>query len=164
MKPEIIEQSVQLWSKEPEKARVSPAVKARSDGVQAVVEAGPFSWQCDLPPVLGGENKSPSPTAALLGALAGCAVVLIRDVLAPQLGVRVDSVEAEVRCQADFRGLLAMPGAVPDLQGLAVTIHIRSPDGEENVHRVYQAWLERCPIYLALTKPMAVKAALVTPV
>lgn len=102
MRSEIIEQSARLWSNEPEKAKVSPTVKARSNGAQAMIEAGPFSWQCDLPPVLGGENKSPSPRAILLGALAGCAVVFVRDVLAPQMGVRIDDVEAEVGCQADF--------------------------------------------------------------
>jgi uncharacterized OsmC-like protein len=162
MKSEIIEQTHKLWSKEPEKAKVGPVVKARSDGAKAVVDAGPFSWQCDLPPVLGGENKAPSPTAVLLGSLAGCAVVFIRDVLAPQQGVRVDSVEAEVRCRADLRGLLAMADAVPDLQDLELAIHIRSPDSEEKVQGVYQAWLERCPVYLALAKPMKVKVTLAT--
>jgi uncharacterized OsmC-like protein len=67
--------------------------------------------RCDLPPALGGENKAASPTALLLGALAGCAVVFIRDVLGPQQGVRIDAVEAQAQCRADFRGLLAMPGA-----------------------------------------------------
>lgn len=162
MKPEIIEQSQDLWSREPDKAKVSPVAKARSDGAQATVEAGPFSWQCDLPPVLGGENKAASPTATLLGALAGCAVVFIRDVLAPQQGVRVDSVEAEARCRADFRGLLAMADAAPDLQELELSIQIRSPDSEEKIQGVYQAWLERCPVYLALTKSTAVKVQLAT--
>jgi uncharacterized OsmC-like protein len=160
MKPEVIAQSIQLWTKEPDKAKVSPLVKARSDGAQAVMEAGPFSWQTDLPPTLGGENKAVSPTALLMGALAGCAVAFIRDTLAPQLGVRVDSVQAEVRCKADFRGLLAMPGAVPDLQDLEIAVQIKSPDSEEKVKRLYQSWLERCPVYLALTKPMSVHASL----
>ena len=161
MKTEVIEQSIQLWTKEPEKAKVSPLVKARSDGAQAALEGGPFSWQSDLPPTLGGENKAASPTALLLGALSGCAVLFIRDTLAPQLGVRVDSVQAEARCKADFRGLLGMSDAVPDLQDLEITIHIQSPDSEEKVQRLYQTWLQRCPVYLALTKPMAVKTTLV---
>ena len=91
-----------------------------------------------MPPTLGGENKAASPTALLLGALSGCAVLFIRDTLAPQLGVRVDSVQAEVRCKADFRGLLAMPGAVPDLQDLEITIQIQSPESEEKVQGLYQ--------------------------
>jgi uncharacterized OsmC-like protein len=157
MKPEVIEQSIQLWTKEPEKAKASPLVKARSEGAQAVLEAGPFSWQTDRPPTLGGENKAASPTALLLGALAGCAVVFIRDTLAPQLGVRVDSVQADVRCEADFRGLLAMPGTAPDIQDLEVNIQITSPESEEKVQRLYQAWLQRCPVYLALTKPLKIR-------
>jgi uncharacterized OsmC-like protein len=160
MNPEIIQQSVKLWTNEPEKAKVSPVVKARTDGAQAVVEAGPFSWRTDVPPALGGENKAASPTALLLGALGGCAAVLIRDTLAPQLGLRVDSVQAEVKCKADFRGLLGMPGSIPDLENLEITIRIESSESEEKIQALYQAWLDRCPVYLALTKPLAVKAAL----
>lgn len=160
MKTDVIAQSTQLWTKEPEKAKVSPVVKAQSDGAQAALNGGPFSWRCDLPPSLGGENKEPSPTALLLGALSGCAVLFVQNTLAPQLGVRVDSVQAEAKCKADFRGLLGMSGAVPDLQDLEIAIHIQSPDSEEKVRRLYQAWLERCPVYLALAKPMAVKATL----
>lgn len=151
MKHEVIEKSRHVWTQEPDKAKVSPVVKARSDGAQAIIEAGPFTWQCDLPPVLGGENKAPSPTAALLGALAGCAVVFVRDVLAPQQGVQIESVEAEARCKADFRGLLAMPDASPELQGLELAITVHSSETEARLQGVYQAWLERCPIYLALT-------------
>lgn len=157
MTPDVIEQSIRLWTKEPEKAKASPLVKARAEGAQAVVEAGPFSWQTDLPPTLGGENKAPSPTALLLGALSGCAAVFIRNTLAPQLGVRVESVQAEVRCQADLRGLLGMPGAAPDIQDVEISIQITSPDGEEQVQRLYRAWLDRCPVYLALTRPLSVK-------
>jgi uncharacterized OsmC-like protein len=86
--------------------------------------------------------------------------VFIRDTLAPQLGVQVDSVRAEVRCKADFRGLLAMPGAVPDIEDLEVHIEIQSPDSDEQVQQLYVAWRERCPVYLALTKPMSVKTTL----
>jgi uncharacterized OsmC-like protein len=160
MKPEIVEQTIQLWTREPEKAKVGPVVKARSEGTQAVVEAGPFSWQADLPPTLGGENKAASPTAMLLGALSACAVVFVRDTLAPQLGVSVDSVQAEVLCKADYRGLLAMSGAVPDIQDLELNIQIKSPESEERIQLVYQEWLKRCPIYLALTKPLTIKTTL----
>jgi uncharacterized OsmC-like protein len=162
MNPEIIEQSVQSWTSEPDKARVSPVVRARTDGAQAVVEAGPFSWRTDVPVALGGENKAASPTALLLGALAGCAAVFIRDTLAPQLGVRVDAVQAEVKCRADFHGLLAMPGASPDLEDLEITIQIQSPEATEQVQALYRAWLDRCPVYLALTKSLTVRTALAT--
>src|SRR5262245_23206017 len=160
MNSEVIKQSVQLWTNEPKKAKVSPVVKARTDRPPTVVEAGPFSWRTDLPPTLGGENKAASPTALLLGALAGCAAVFIRDTLAPQLGVRVDAVQAEVKCKADFRGLLGMPGAIPDVENLEIAIQVQSPEAEEKVQALHRAWLDRCPVYLALTKPLTVKTTL----
>ena len=89
-----IEETVRLLREQPDKGRSRPAVTARTDGSQAVLEAGPFTWRADLPAMLGGTNEAPSPTAMLLGALAGCAAVFIKDTLAPQLGVRVEAVEA----------------------------------------------------------------------
>ena len=160
MSATTIQDTIRLWQAEPAKAQVKPVVKARSDGAQGVLEAGPFSWHCDLPPSLGGTNAAPSPTSMLLGALAGCAVVFIRDTLAPQLGVRVESVSAVAQCEGDFRGLLAMDNVAPDLQNLRLTITIQSPDGEPQVRNLYQAWRERCPIYLALTKGLAVTTTL----
>ena len=50
---------------------------------------------------IGGENLAPSPTAYLLGALAGCGVVFLRDTLAPQFDVTIDALEATARCRAD---------------------------------------------------------------
>jgi uncharacterized OsmC-like protein len=156
MQTETIRKTVQLFEEQPEKALSKPAVKAHLDGSQAVMEAGSFSWNSDLPEPIGGTNQAPSPTALLLSALAGCAVVFIRDTLAPQLGVRVDAVEATAQCEADARGLLGMSGAEPDLKNIRLDIRVQSPDDEGDVQKVYETWRERCPIYLALTRAMDV--------
>jgi uncharacterized OsmC-like protein len=105
-------------------------------------------------------NEAPSPTALLLSALAGCAVVFIRDTLAPQLGVTVDAIEATAQCETDARGLLGMDGVAPDVGNVGLTIAIQSPEDEDAVRRVYQAWQERCPVYLALTKALPVATTL----
>ncbi len=157
MRPETIRETTRLWEEQPDKAKSKPTVKARSDGGgQAVMEGGPFSWQADLPEPVGGTNQAPSPTLLLLSALAGCAVVFIRDTLAPQLGVRVETVEATAQCEADSRGLLGMDGVAADLQNIQLDIRVQSPDSESEMQKIYQAWQERCPIYLALTKAMNV--------
>jgi uncharacterized OsmC-like protein len=156
VQPETIRQTVRLFEEQPEKARSKPTVKAHADGSQAAMEAGPFSWRSDLPEPIGGTNQAPSPTALLLSALAGCAVVFIRDTLAPQLGVRVEAVEATAQCEADARGLLGMADAVADLQNIRLDIRVQSPDSEGEVQRLYEAWRECCPIYLALTKALDV--------
>ena len=156
MQPESILQTVRLFEEQPGKAKSKPTVKAHTDGSQAAMEAGPFSWRSDLPEPIGGTNQAPSPTALLLSALAGCGVVFIRNTLAPQLGVRVDAVEATAQCEADARGLLGMAGAEPDLKNIRLDIRVQSSDDESDVQKLYEAWRERCPIYLALTKAMDV--------
>ena len=159
MRSETIQETTRLWEEQSDKAKSKPTVKARSDsggGGQAVMEGGPFSWQSDLPEPVGGTNQAPSPTLLLLSALAGCAVVFIRDTLAPQLGIRVEAVEATAQCEADSRGLLGIDGVAADLQNIRLDIRVQSPDSEGDVQKLYQAWRDRCPIYLALTKAMNV--------
>ncbi|HVM40981.1 MAG TPA: OsmC family protein [Acidimicrobiia bacterium] len=156
MNRETIEATIDTWTRDPAKALGAPVVTARSEGTQAIMDAGAFTWRADLPPALGGSNEAPSPTALLLGALAGCAVVFVRDTLAPQLGVRVTGVSATVRCEADARGLLGVGGAEPDLRNLSLDVTVESPDGDEAVATIAEVWQERCPIYLALLKPVDV--------
>jgi uncharacterized OsmC-like protein len=156
MNTETILNTIRLWKDQPEKAQVSPSVSARADASQAVLEAGSFSWRADLPPSLGGGNQAPSPTALLLSALAGCAVVFIRDTLGPLLNVPITDVRATARCRSDFRGLLGLDGASPDLTDVELEVEITSPQDERAVRGVIQAWTERCPVYLAMIKPMRV--------
>ncbi|MET9507328.1 OsmC family protein [Streptomyces flavidovirens] len=148
-----IEDTVAMWTRDPDRARSVPTVTARVEDGQAAIQAGPFALRADLPAPLGGTNQAPSPTALLLSALAGCAVAFVYDTLGPQLGVRINGVEASARCAADARGLLGMDGAEPDLRDLAVDITVDSPDGEDAVAEVARVWQERCPIYLALRRP-----------
>lgn len=151
---------MRLWEQQPDKAKSKPAVKARSEGAQAVLEAGPLSWRADLPTPLGGTNQAPSPTAQFLGSLAACAAAFIRDTLAPQLGVHVESVEATAQCDSDARGLLGMAGVAPDLENIQLKIQIQTPEGQAAAQKLYQAWQQRCPIYLAIIRPMKVGTAL----
>jgi len=160
MTKDAIAQTIRVFREQPEKAKGKPQAKARSEGPQAIIEAGPFLFRADLPQALGGSNQAPSPTALLLGALAGCAVAFIRCTLAPQLGVRVNAVEATARCETDARGLLAVDSAPPDLANLEIDIRIDSPDGDAAARTLFEAWRERCPVYLSLIKPMAVGARL----
>ena len=68
---------------------IDPEVTATLVNGRARLTAGPFNWDADLPAALGGEDLAPSPTAYLLGALAGCAVAFLRDTLAPQFDVEI---------------------------------------------------------------------------
>jgi uncharacterized OsmC-like protein len=159
MDPEVISATIDRFSREPEAARSAPAVAARVVDGRAELSVGSFTWYADLPAAVGGTNTAPSPTAYLLGALAGCAVAFIRDTLAPQLGIRVDDVSALARCTADARGLLGMDEATPDLGNFAVEITVVSSEPRSRIDALCQAWLERCPIYLALLNSNSIAAS-----
>jgi uncharacterized OsmC-like protein len=148
-----IHETESLFRAEPEKARSKPAVTATLANGRARLSAGAFNWDADLPGVLGGGSLSPSPTAYLLGALAGCAVAFLRDTLAPQFGVEIDDVTAVAGAASDLRGLVAIEGAIPDLTDLALDIRVTTTSPADRVEAMFAAWRERCPIYLALLKP-----------
>jgi uncharacterized OsmC-like protein len=159
MAAEVIAASEERLRSDPSSARAAPAATATLANGRARITAGAFNWDSDLPAVLGGENLAPSPTAYLLGALAGCAVAFIADTLAPQLDVRLEGVTATARGSSDYRGLLAIDGVAPDLGELELDISLTS-DSPDRLDALYAAFLERCPIYLALTKPMDVTTRL----
>lgn len=160
MKPENIQETIRAFREEPERAAAKLSVSVRSAGPQGVVESGLFSWWSDLPPSLGGSGQAPSPTTLLLSAIASCAVVLVRDTLAPQLGVRLDHVEATARCDTDYRGLLGLDGAPAGLERVELSIEVTSPDPEAEVRKLLDVWKERSPVLLALTKGLAVDTTL----
>jgi uncharacterized OsmC-like protein len=141
---------------DPSAARGAPAVTASLVNGRARLSSGSFNWDADLPVSLGGENLAPSPTAYLLGALAGCAVAFLHDTLAPLFDVAIDDASAVARCSTDARGLLGMDGVAPDLADIELEIRVASTSPKANVDAMFAAWRERCPIYLALIKVQSV--------
>ena len=154
-----IQTSIERFTTDPAAGRTAPQVTARLDSGRAELAGGPFTWGCDLPPGLGGTNEFPSPTAYLLGALAGCAVAFIHDTLAPQFDVELTDVSATASCSADLGGLLGIDGTRPHLADLRVDILISTTTSRDRVDALQQAWLDRCPIYLALRDANEVDAS-----
>jgi uncharacterized OsmC-like protein len=156
MSATILAETEAKFRADPSAARSTPTVTAKLANGRARLSAGPFNWDADLPAALGGENLAPSPTAYLLGALAGCAVAFLHDTLAPAFGVQIDDVTAVAKCATDARGLLGIDAVAPDLSDIALDIKVSSPSPEDRVEAMLAAWRERCPIYLALLKPNAI--------
>lgn len=145
--------TVARFTADPSAGRISPAVTATLANGRARLSAGPFNWDSDLPPAVGGHNEAPSPTAYLLGALAGCAVAFLAGTLAPQFGVEIDDATATARCSSDLAGLLGVDGADPALQGISIEVGVSSSSPPERVAAMQEAWRQRCPVYLALRDP-----------
>lgn len=152
-----ISESADRFRADPAAAKSSPTVTATLINGHARLSAGPFNWDADLPLALGGKNLAPSPTAYLLGALAGCAVAFLHDTLAPQFEVEIEDVTAVASAATDARGLLGMDGVPADLADLALEIRIVSPSADDRVQAMLAAWGERCPIYLGLLRPNAIR-------
>lgn len=144
----IIDDPETQFGDDPSSAQTAPAVTATLVEGRARLTGGPFTWDSDLPPVIGGGGAAPSPTAYLLGALAGCAVAFIHDVLAPQFDVVLDDISAVARCRSDLRGLLGMDGTDPRLNDLSLDVTIEGSSAR--VGELRETWLDRCPIYLSL--------------
>lgn len=151
-----IGETVEKLRNDPTSGVANPSVTARLANGHARLSSGPFNWDCDLGPAIGGENLAPSPTAYLLGALAGCGVVFLRDTLAPLFGVTLTDVEATASARADTAGLVGIDGASPALQDIALAIRVTSPDPAERLDPMFAAWRERCPIYLSLINPNSI--------
>lgn len=145
-----IAESAERFRSDPAAGVTHPTVTATLVNGHARLSSGPFNWETDLGPAVGGENLAPSPTAYLLGALAGCGVVFLRDTLAPEFAVTVTAVEATARCRADLAGLLGIAGTTPALEQIELNVRVTSPDPQERLDAMFAAWRERCPIYLAL--------------
>lgn len=158
-------ESAEKLRADPPTGLTQPSVTASLLNGHARLTSGPFNWEADLGPAVGGENLAPSPTAYLLGALAGCGAIFLRDTLAPQFGVTLTDVEATASCRADVAGLLGIEGTDPALSEIALSLRIVSPDPAEQVDAMVAAWEARCPIYLALLRanPVALDVQVATP-
>ena len=153
MAVDVLAATQERFRTDPTTGRSTPSVTATLTNGHARLTAGAFNWDADLPAALGGQNLAPSPTAYLLGALAGCGVAFLHDTLAPQFGVRIDTVTAVASCASDARGLLGMDDVSPALTDIAIDIEVTSPDPEAKTGPMLAAWRERCPIFLALVRP-----------
>jgi uncharacterized OsmC-like protein len=154
---DVIQHTSRLWRANPEQAQDRQTVTAVLEGPAASFASGGFDWRADLPSALGGGDSAPSPTALLLSALAGCTVLVLRNLLAPQLGVTLRSVKATASCESDDRGLLGIGETAADLRNLVLKVEIDSPSPQEKIDALLAVWRQRCPVYLALTQPQEVE-------
>jgi uncharacterized OsmC-like protein len=151
-----ISETTEKLKADPAAGVTTPSVTATLLNGHARITSGPFNWESDLGPAIGGENLAPSPTAYLLGALAGCAVVLLCDTLAPQFEMTLEKVEATARCTSNTAGLLGLKGSNPRLADVELEVRVTSREPIDRLEALFAAWRERCPIYLALIDPTQV--------
>lgn len=155
-----LQKFVKLFHEKPEAALLKPTVKASTKDGLVVLSSMNTTWEEDLIPALGGKNTTIGPIQHMLGALAGCAAVLLKNTLGPLTGTAVDSVDVETQCDFDVKGVLGFPGATGDLRNITLKITIYSNESQEKIDKLVEIWKQRAPCYLALIKPGQVSTTL----
>lgn len=134
------------------------SVTARVAGGSGVrpVQIREFVVVTDSGDGLAGYNLGPTSPELLLTSLASCLAHTFL-IVAVQRGITYDRLEVTVDGDIDFRGILEIEGA-PDIapHNLRYTAHIASPASDEELAQVQQEVERLCPVFLAITRPMAV--------
>lgn len=119
--------------------------------MKTVVKSGTFEIVLDK---VGGE--APSPIEYLLASLAGC-VNIVGEIVAKEMGVRIEDLRVEVTGVFNASKLMTGVGDRAGYREISVSVHVKS-DAQEAVLR---EWLERvrerCPVSDNLEAPTPVK-------
>ena len=141
MTVETISEAESKFRADPGGARGTPTVTAALEDGRAHISAGSFTWEADLPTVIGGTNVAPSPTAYLLGALAG----LRRRVPARHAGAAIrrphrrDHRDGDGCATDPPRAPRAWTSASPELNDIELTIEVQTPDPDSRTEPMFEA-------------------------
>lgn len=104
---------------------------ARTDEIEQLGQARPrkFTLRGDHPPELLGENTGPTAVETLLAALGSC-VAGTYAARATARGIALDELQAEVESQIDMGGLLQLRPVRAGLDGVRITVQVKSDAGE----------------------------------
>ena len=149
------------FEKNPEAALLKPKVTASMKDDKVIFKAGRFTWEEDLPPVLGGADAAPGPIQHLLGALAGCGAALVKNTLAPMVEMQVDSVDVDVQGELDVKGIYGMANTSAEIKNVSFVMTVHSNDNPEKIKKMFELWKQRAPVFLCFEKPVPVSTELV---
>jgi uncharacterized OsmC-like protein len=77
------------------------------------------------------------------------------------MDVSVDSVDVEVQCDFDVKGVLGMDGTAGDICNVSFKLTVYSDDSPDKIERMVEVWKQRAPVYLCFQKPVKISNNLV---
>ena len=120
-----------------------------------------FSIDIDEPRELGGSNSFANPQDHLIAALNACMTVGYVAQCAVR-GITLESLAIETDGEIDLRGFLGIDPAVPPgYENLSYTVHIKGNGTKEQFAEVHKAVMATSPNFYNLSRPVALKPALV---
>ena len=130
------------------------------DGLKCVFKQGTKTAVMDLPEVMGGTNKGPTPGFHARAAVSGCVAIGIKMEAANQ-GISIDSIHVGIEMDFDDSAALGMGSnsAAPLATRLVITV---TTDHEESdIQALVAQVLEKDTFFLALRDAQAVTAEIV---
>ena len=100
------------------------------DGVRSVSVEQSWEIACDLPPALGGDRSSPSPSQLVRAALGNC-LAMSYQLRAAELGIELTSVKVTVETDDEVGGMLIPQDVSPGFTAVRYHVDIESPDDHE---------------------------------
>jgi uncharacterized OsmC-like protein len=120
-----------------------------------------FSIDVDEPRELGGSNSFANPQDHLIAALNACMTVGYVAQCAVR-GIVLESLTIETDGEIDLRGFLGIDPAVPQgYENLSYTVRIKGDGTKEQFAEVHEAVMATSPNFYNLSRPVALKPALV---
>ena len=131
-----------------------------SDGLKCVFRQGTETAVMDLPEVMGGTNKGPTPGFHARAAVSGCVAIGIKMEAANQ-GTSIDGIHVGIEMDFDDSAPLGMGlnSAAPLATRLAITVKTRHE--EADIQALVARVLEKDTFFLALRDAQAVSAEIV---
>ena len=129
-------------------------------GLKCVFKQGTETTVMDLPEVMGGNNKGPTPGFHARAAITGCVAIGIKMEAANQ-GISIDSIHVGIEMDFDDSAALGMGSnsAAPLATRLVITV---TTDHEESdIQALVAQVLEKDTFFLALRDAQAVTAEIV---
>ncbi len=121
--------------------------------MKMVVRSGAHEINIDK---LGGE--APSPIEYLLASLAGC-VNIVGEIIAREMGIKVDDMRIEVTGVFNAAKLMTGAGERAGYKEIDVKVYVKSEANPETLREWLRRIEERCPVSDNLTTPTPTKVS-----
>lgn len=154
-----------FWSERisihPANAALTYKVSGQACGSVATrLQAGKHVFHIDEPVGLAGDDVAASPVEIALGAFIACQIVVYR-LYAQNLGITIETIEAEVEGDLDVRGLFGIDQRVrPGFSEIRLTTRVTGPESDERYAQLQKVVDESCPVLDLFANPTPVRVTL----
>ena len=132
---------------------------AHADAIEQLGEVIPrrFTMRGDHPPELLGENTGPTAVETLLAALGAC-IAGTYAAHATAQGVELDGLEVAVESAIDLNGFLQLAPTPAGLDGVAVTVKVRSDTDDQTLEEIRRIVTRASPVHDSLSRPVPIES------